>query len=132
MIRCLFVYFILEISVKCEFPPGIIKLSLSLCVKISHSVSVSTSLALCIGPTLQLFHLTSGLLVIQKLLQVLRSQLAFVQNLFQLEPEALKCQEDEWVQLEVRAKALQQQALEQEVASQRRTQVCSAHMLRAM
>ncbi|XP_054871829.1 nesprin-2 isoform X5 [Amphiprion ocellaris] len=56
----------------------------------------------------------------KKLLQVLRSQLAYVQHLFQHEPEALKCQEDERVQLEVRAKALQQQALEQEVASQRR------------
>eukprot|EP00064_Thunnus_orientalis_P010013 superscaffoldBa00001318_g10039 len=68
------------------------------------------------------FCLKSGLLVIQKLLQVLGSQLAFVQHLFQREPEALKCQEDERVQLEVRAKALQQQALEQEVASQRRLQ----------
>ncbi|XP_044023969.1 nesprin-2 isoform X2 [Siniperca chuatsi] len=58
----------------------------------------------------------------KKLLQVLRSQLAFVQHLFQREPEALRCQEDEWVQLEVRAKALQQQALEQEVASQWRIQ----------
>ncbi|XP_042359998.1 LOW QUALITY PROTEIN: nesprin-1-like [Plectropomus leopardus] len=58
----------------------------------------------------------------EKLLRVLRSQLAFVQHLFQREPEALKCQEDERVQLEVRAKALQQQALEQEVASQRRIQ----------
>ncbi|XP_069017780.1 nesprin-2a isoform X4 [Embiotoca jacksoni] len=56
----------------------------------------------------------------EKLLQVLRSQLAFVQYLFQNEPEALKCQEDERVQLEIRAKALQQQAVEQEVASQRR------------
>ncbi|XP_008295519.1 nesprin-2-like [Stegastes partitus] len=58
----------------------------------------------------------------KKLLQVLRSRLAYVQHLFQHEPEALRCQEDEWVQLEVRAKALQQQALEQEVASQRRLQ----------
>ncbi|XP_054474146.1 nesprin-2-like [Anoplopoma fimbria] len=58
----------------------------------------------------------------KKLLRVLGSQLAFVQHLFQREPEALECQEDEWVQLEVRAKALQQQALEQEVASQRRIQ----------
>ncbi|XP_068610193.1 nesprin-2a [Brachionichthys hirsutus] len=55
----------------------------------------------------------------EKLLQVLGSQLAFVQNLFQREPEALRCQEDERVQLEVRARALLQQALEQEVASQR-------------
>ncbi|XP_078030046.1 nesprin-2a isoform X4 [Epinephelus lanceolatus] len=58
----------------------------------------------------------------EKLLRVLRSQLAFVQHLFQHEPEALKCQEDERVQLEVRAKALQQRALEQEVASQRSIQ----------
>ncbi|XP_062293145.1 nesprin-2 isoform X5 [Scomber scombrus] len=56
----------------------------------------------------------------KKLLQVLGSQLAFVQHLFHREPEALKCQEVERVQLEVRANALQQQALEQEVASQRR------------
>lgn len=71
-------------------------------------------------------------MLIQKLLQVLRSQLAFVQHLFQCEPEALKCQEDERVQLEVRARALQQQALEQEVAFQTRLQVCSAHLLRAI
>ncbi|XP_059211817.1 nesprin-1 [Centropristis striata] len=58
----------------------------------------------------------------QKLLRVLRSQLAFTQHLFQREPEALRRQEDERVQLEVRAKALQQRALEQEVASQRRIQ----------
>nr|XP_046228198.1 nesprin-2 isoform X4 [Scatophagus argus] len=58
----------------------------------------------------------------KKLLQVLRSQLAFVQDLFQREPEVPECQEDERVQLEVRAKALLQQALEQEVASQRRIQ----------
>ncbi|GLD49701.1 nesprin-2-like protein [Lates japonicus] len=58
----------------------------------------------------------------KKLLQVLGSQLAFVQHLFRREPEVLKCQEDERLQLEVRAKALQQQALEQEVASQRRLQ----------
>ncbi|KAM9354719.1 nesprin-2a isoform 2-T2 [Pholidichthys leucotaenia] len=58
----------------------------------------------------------------KKLLQVLRSQLAFVQYLFQREPEALGCQEDEQVQVEARARALQQHALEQEVASQRRLQ----------
>ncbi|XP_034756192.1 nesprin-2-like [Etheostoma cragini] len=58
----------------------------------------------------------------KKLLRVLRSQLAFVQHLFQREPEALKSQEDELVQLEVRAKTLHQLALEQEVASQRRIQ----------
>ncbi|KAM3603169.1 uncharacterized protein V6R79_017666 [Siganus canaliculatus] len=58
----------------------------------------------------------------KKLLQVLRSQLAFVEHLFQREPETLRSQEDERLQLEARAKALQQQALEQEVASQRRIQ----------
>ncbi|XP_028252465.1 nesprin-2a isoform X3 [Parambassis ranga] len=58
----------------------------------------------------------------KKLWEVLWSQLAFVKYLFQHQPEALRCQEDEWVQLEVRAKALQQQALEQYVASQRRLQ----------
>ncbi|XP_062415634.1 nesprin-2-like isoform X4 [Pungitius pungitius] len=55
-----------------------------------------------------------------KLLGVLTSQLAFVQHLFQREPGALKCQEAERVQLEVRAKALQQQAMQQEVAYERR------------
>ncbi|XP_029984215.1 nesprin-2a [Sphaeramia orbicularis] len=59
----------------------------------------------------------------KRLLQVLGSQLAFAQYLFQHEPEALKCQEDDWVQLGIRAKALQQKALEEEVASQRRLQV---------
>ncbi|XP_033991567.1 nesprin-2 isoform X3 [Trematomus bernacchii] len=58
----------------------------------------------------------------KKLLRVLRSQLAFVQHLFQREPGALRCQEDERVQLVVRATALQHQALEQEVASQRTIQ----------
>ncbi|XP_026174095.1 nesprin-2a isoform X2 [Mastacembelus armatus] len=56
----------------------------------------------------------------KKPLQVLGSQLAFVQHLFQREPETLKSQEDERVQLEVRAKALWHQALEQQVASQKR------------
>lgn len=68
----------------------------------------------------------------QKLWEVLWSQMAFVQYLFQHRLEALRCQEDEWVRLEVRAKALQQQALEQEVASQRRLQVCGAHLLKAI
>ncbi|XP_062267756.1 nesprin-1 isoform X1 [Platichthys flesus] len=53
----------------------------------------------------------------QKLLQVLGSQLAFVQHLFRCEPEVLGCQEAERLQLDVRAKALQQQALSREVAS---------------
>lgn len=88
--------------------------------------------SLFVSPALQLVPSSSALLAIQKLLQLLRSQLAFVQHLFQREPEALRCQEDERVQLEVRAKALQQQALEQEVASQRRIQVCSALLLRAI
>lgn len=46
-----------------------------------------------------------------------------MQLLFRREPEALKCQEDEQVQLELRSKALLQKALEQEVASQQRLQV---------
>lgn len=71
-------------------------------------------------------------MLIQKLLQVLGSQLAFVQHLFQCEPEALKCQEDDRVQLEVRARALQQRALEQEVAFQTRLQVWSKHLLKAI
>ncbi|XP_069371611.1 nesprin-2a isoform X5 [Paralichthys olivaceus] len=58
----------------------------------------------------------------KKLLPVLGSQLAFVQHLFQREPEVLRCQEDERLQLEVRAKALQQQAQGREVASQKRLQ----------
>ncbi|CAB1413948.1 unnamed protein product [Pleuronectes platessa] len=53
----------------------------------------------------------------QKLLQVLGSQLAFVQHLFRCEPEVLGCQEAEGLQLDVRAKALQQQALSREGAS---------------
>lgn len=69
--------------------------------------------------------------MVQKLLHVLGSQLAFMQHLFQREPEALKCQEVERVQLEVRANALQQQALEEEVASQRKLWVCSLHLLKA-
>lgn len=60
----------------------------------------------------------------QKLRQVLSSQLAFLQYLFQREPEALRGQEDAWVQLEVRVKAQQQQTLEQEVAAEKRLQVC--------
>ncbi|XP_029965420.1 nesprin-2-like isoform X2 [Salarias fasciatus] len=58
----------------------------------------------------------------KKLLQVLRSQLAFVRHLFQHEPEALGRQEDQRVQLEVGAEALLQQALEHDVASQRTLQ----------
>ncbi|XP_035989542.1 nesprin-2 [Fundulus heteroclitus] len=58
----------------------------------------------------------------KKLLQVLGSQRSFLQYLFQREPNALESQKDEWVHLEVRAKALQQQVLEEEIASQRRLQ----------
>lgn len=75
-------------------------------------------------PTFPLFHRTSGLLLIQKLLRVLGSQLTFVQSLFQRRPESLGCYGDEWLRLEARARALQHRALEQEVASQRRIQVC--------
>ncbi|XP_041832728.1 nesprin-2-like [Melanotaenia boesemani] len=66
--------------------------------------------------------LQSALCRNKKLLKVLMSQLAFVHYLFQQESNALKSQEDERAQLEVRAKALQQKALEQEVASQMRLQ----------
>ncbi|KAM6915050.1 nesprin-2-like [Xenentodon cancila] len=59
---------------------------------------------------------------VKKLLQVLRSQLPFIQYLFQREPTALKSQEDEHLQLEIRAKAVQDQALEQELACQRMLQ----------
>ncbi|XP_076023194.1 nesprin-2a [Genypterus blacodes] len=58
----------------------------------------------------------------KKVLRVLGSHLAFAQHLFKSEPEALKHREVELVQLEIRAKALQQQALEQEVDSQRKLQ----------
>ncbi|KAM9840411.1 nesprin-2-like [Aulostomus maculatus] len=77
------------------------------------------------GQQSQVFNCTQIQAVLcrrQKFLQLLRSQLAFVQYLFQREPEALMCQEDERVKLEVRAKALQQQALEQEVAFRMRLQ----------
>ncbi|XP_034018265.1 nesprin-2 isoform X1 [Thalassophryne amazonica] len=58
----------------------------------------------------------------QTFLQVLRSQLAFVQHLFQQEPEAAACQKNDWAQLDARAKALQRHALEQETVSLRRLQ----------
>lgn len=50
--------------------------------------------------------------------------MAFVQLLFQREPETLRCQEEEREQLEVRANDLQQTALQQEVTSQVKLQVC--------
>ncbi|KAM8832006.1 nesprin-2a isoform 3-T3 [Spinachia spinachia] len=56
----------------------------------------------------------------KKLLGALGSQLAFVQHLFQREPGALECQEVEQVQLSVRAKALLQQAVQQDVVHERR------------
>lgn len=62
---------------------------------------------------------------LQKLLHILRSQVAFLQNLFHCDPEAVMGLKDEWTHLEVRANALQQRALEQEVASQWRVQVCN-------
>lgn len=61
---------------------------------------------------------------LQKLLRVLDSQLAFLQNLFRREPEALVSLEAQWTQLEVRARRLQQRLLGQEVASLQRVQVC--------
>ncbi|XP_054618423.1 nesprin-2 isoform X2 [Dunckerocampus dactyliophorus] len=54
--------------------------------------------------------------------QVVGAQLAFVQHLFHRELLALVGQEDERMQLEVRAKDLQQQLLEQQVTSQWRLQ----------
>lgn len=48
-----------------------------------------------------------------------------MQSLFQRRPESLGCHGDEWLRLEARARALQHRALEQEVWSQRRIQVCS-------
>lgn len=62
---------------------------------------------------------------LQKLLHVLRSQVTFLQNLFHCYPEAVMGLKDEWTQLEVKANALQQQALEQEMASQWRVRVCN-------
>lgn len=62
--------------------------------------------------------------ITQKLLQVFRSQLSFLQFIFQHEPNALKSQEDEWLRLEARAKDLQQQVLEEELTSQKRLKVC--------
>lgn len=118
-------------AVKLKFSPGIFELFYC-SMKTSHSVSVlvSTSLAVHISHILHFF--ISGLLVVQKLLQVLSSQLAFIKNLFHREPEALRCQEDEWAQLEIRAKAFQQQGLEQEATSQWRILVCSAPLLWAI
>ncbi|KAF7666652.1 hypothetical protein LDENG_00098390 [Lucifuga dentata] len=58
----------------------------------------------------------------KKVLQVLGSQMAFLQYLFKHEPEAFKHQEAEWVELEISVKAFQQQAAEQEVDTQRRLQ----------
>ncbi|XP_029351666.1 nesprin-2a isoform X2 [Echeneis naucrates] len=58
----------------------------------------------------------------EKLPKVLGSHLACVQYLFQREPDVLKCQEYELAQLKVRAEVLQQQSLEEEVASRRRLQ----------
>lgn len=68
----------------------------------------------------------------QKLLQVLGSQLSFLQYLFQHEPNALSSKQDEWVHLEVRAKTLQQQVLEEGMASQKRLRVCNVCLLKAI
>ncbi|KAJ0061043.1 hypothetical protein NL108_004759 [Boleophthalmus pectinirostris] len=61
-------------------------------------------------------ELQAALQRLKKLQEVLVSQLTFTQHLFQ--QEALKCHEDEWAQLQVRARALQQQALDQLVTFQ--------------
>ncbi|XP_055088094.1 nesprin-2 isoform X2 [Periophthalmus magnuspinnatus] len=60
-------------------------------------------------------ELQAALQRLKKLQEILVSQLAFT-HLFQ--QEALKCHEDEWAQLQVRARALQQQALDQLVTFQ--------------
>ncbi|XP_019746617.1 nesprin-2a isoform X4 [Hippocampus comes] len=54
----------------------------------------------------------------QKFAQVLGAQLNFTQHLFHRRPDVLGAQEDEQAQLEVRGKALIQELLQQEVASQ--------------
>ncbi|CAL8314621.1 unnamed protein product [Lota lota] len=55
----------------------------------------------------------------KKFLQVLGTQLAVAQHLFQREPEALEgAEEADWAQLELRARAVLQHTLEQEVTSQ--------------
>ncbi|KAK7906753.1 hypothetical protein WMY93_015365 [Mugilogobius chulae] len=61
-------------------------------------------------------ELQDALQRLKKLQEVLASQLAFAHHLFQR--EALKCPDDEWAQLQVRAKVVQQQALEQQAAFQ--------------
>lgn len=110
-------------------PPSLIAASM---FKISSQIGQQSFLC-NLSPTFSLFLCNSGLPPIQKLLRVLGSQLAFVQSLFQRRPESLGCHGDEWLQLQARARALQYQALEQEVASQRRIQVCSAtRLLRAI
>ncbi|KAM9778675.1 nesprin-2a isoform 1-T4 [Syngnathus typhle] len=58
----------------------------------------------------------------QKFQQVLGAQLTFLQHLFHRKPEAMRGQEDEQAQLEVRGKDLLQQSLQQEVAFQWRLQ----------
>lgn len=60
----------------------------------------------------------------KKLYQIMESQLALVQRLFQCEPQGgLVGQEDEQVRLEQQVTTLQQQALEQGATMHRRLQV---------
>ncbi|CAL8393150.1 unnamed protein product [Arctogadus glacialis] len=69
----------------------------------------------------QSLHLPSR----SKFLRVLGTQLAVAQHVFQREPQALEGTEEEavWAQLELRARAVLQHALDQEVTSQSTLQV---------
>nr|XP_057913540.1 nesprin-2 isoform X2 [Doryrhamphus excisus] len=100
--------------------------------KASHSLLHGLSRLLDLGeiclaewqerPARNCSQLQHCLLRNQRFQRVLGSQLVFVQHLFHRELLALRGQEDERVQLEARAKALQQQFLEEQVASQWRLQ----------
>ncbi|XP_051909518.1 nesprin-2 isoform X2 [Hippocampus zosterae] len=61
----------------------------------------------------------------QKFAHVLGAQLNFMQHLFHGRPDVLRAQEDEQAQLEVRGRALIQELLQQEVASQWRILECN-------
>ena len=62
--------------------------------------------------------------LIPKFLRVLGTQLAVAQHVFQREPQALEGTEEAvWAQLELRARAVLQHALDQEVTSQSTLQV---------
>ncbi|XP_057679167.1 nesprin-1 isoform X3 [Corythoichthys intestinalis] len=69
-------------------------------------------------PVQNITQLHSGLHRDEKFQQVLGAHLTFIQHLFHRKQEVLQAQEDEQAQLDVRGKALLQQMLQQEVASQ--------------